>query len=74
MRCQPFTSDRPGPQQMLVVDAGRGIDEMHRREVAFAALGRRHAAEAADRDRARREALLGELADNDVERDVVGCP
>ena len=47
---------------------------MHRREIAFAALGRRHAAQAADRDRARGEALRGERAEHDVERDVSGCP
>ena len=58
---------------MLVVDAGRRIDQMDRREVAFAAARRRHAAEAADRDGARVKAALGERADHDVERNVMAA-
>ena len=50
-----------------------GIDEMHRRDVAFAAPRRRDAAQAADRDGARGEAALGQRADHDVERDVVAA-
>ena len=60
-------------QQMRVVDAARGIDEMHRREIAFAALGRRDAAQAADRDGARGEAPLGERAEHRVERDAMAA-
>ena len=73
MRRQPLTSDRPGDEQMLVVDAGRRIDEMHRRDVALAALRRGDAALAADRDGARADAALGERADHHVERDVVAA-
>ena len=46
---------------------------MHRRDVAFAAAGRRHAAEAADRQRARRKTALGQRADHDIERHVMAA-
>ena len=45
-----------GRHQMHIILSARRIDQMHRRDVAFAAAGRRHAAETADRQRARREA------------------
>ena len=46
---------------------------MHRRHVAFAAAGRRHAAQAADRQHARRKAARGERAHHHVERDVMAA-
>ena len=46
---------------------------MHRRDIALAALRRRDAALAADRDGARGESALGQRADHDVERDVVAA-
>ena len=57
MRCQPRTSVEAVLRVVLVVDAGRRIDQMDRRDVAFAAPRRRDAAHAADRDGARRDAL-----------------
>jgi hypothetical protein len=60
-----------GREQMLVVDAASRIDEMNRRNIAFAAACRTYAAKTADGDRARTQAALGQRADHDIERDVV---
>ena len=62
-----------GREQMFVVEAGRRIDEMDRRQIAFAAACRGNAAEAADGDGARAKAPLGQRADHDVERDIVAA-
>ena len=46
---------------------------MNRRKIAFAAFRGRHAAHAADCDRARAEPLLGQRAEHDVERDAMAA-
>ena len=68
-----FHERKAGREQMLVVNAGSRIDEMHRREIAFAALRGADAALAADRDGARGKAALGERPDHDIERHVVAA-
>ena len=47
-----FHQSEAGAQQMGVVGGAGRIEQMHRRQIAFAALRRRHAAHAADRERA----------------------
>src|ERR1043166_1906780 len=63
----------PGRDEVRVVAAGRGIEQMHRREVAFAAPRRRHTAEAADGDGTRGKPTLGERAEHRVERDAMAA-
>src|SRR5262245_53565554 len=45
-----FHQREAGAEKMRIVDAGLRIDEVHRCKIAFAALGRRNAPEAADRN------------------------
>src|SRR5262249_41443287 len=56
---------------MAVVLAAYRIEEMYRRDVAFVALNSRDSTNTADRDRARRKALICEPADHYVERNTV---
>src|SRR5262250_1188074 len=56
---------------MLVVDAARGIDQVYRRNIAFAAACRTHSAETADGDGARAYAAVGQRANHDIQRNVV---
>ena len=60
-----------GREQVLVVFAGCGVDQMHRRDVALAALRRCDTALAADRDGACGKSTLGQRAHHHIERDVV---
>ena len=73
MRCQPCTRRKARRHQMLIISAGRRIDQVHRRDVALAARRRRHAAETADRQRACGKAALRQRADHRVEREVVAA-
>ena len=56
IRRQPGTSSSPSARIRRVVGLAPLVEQMDRREIAFAALRRRKPAEAADRDRAHREA------------------
>src|SRR5262249_54540750 len=62
-----------GPQEMAVIYAGRRIDEMSRREVTFAALGRGDAAETAHGNGSRRESAVRERAEHGIERDAMAA-
>src|SRR5262249_58732135 len=68
-----FHQGESRPQQMRVVDSARWVDEMHRRKIALAALGRGDSAHAPDCDRARDKAALRKRTENDVERDTMAA-
>src|SRR5262249_59935231 len=63
----------PRFDQVRVVGRTGRIEQMHRREVAFAALGSGDAALAADRDGARGKAFVGERAEHGIETDAVAA-
>src|SRR6185437_3822750 len=58
---------------MLVAFAGFGIDEMHGREIAFAAFRGGDTALASERDLARGKTLLRERVQDRVERDAMAA-
>src|SRR5262249_18261457 len=58
-------------QQMLVVDTGRGIDEVDRGNIAFAATRRIDPAETTNGDGARAPAPLTQSTDHDIERNIM---
>src|SRR5262249_40430798 len=64
---------KPWAEKMRVVDASLRIDEVHRREIAFATLRCRDAPEAADRDGACAEALIRERAEHGVKRNAMAA-
>src|SRR5215467_9299880 len=58
---------------MVVILAARCIEEVHRCDVALAALGRGDAPHAADCDRSYRKALFGDPLDDGIERHTMAA-
>ena len=67
IRRHPGTSAQARRHKMLIVLTARGIDEMNRGDIAFAAVRRRYSALAADSQGARRKTAVGECAYDHVE-------
>src|SRR2546423_457286 len=62
-----------GPHDMFVVSPGLRIEQMHRREVAFAAAGGSNSTEASYCDGPRNEGAFCESAQNNVERNTMAA-